>query len=143
MTALDLSAQQLWLPGKGLVPPHAREAWQAVKDYDCDLGLARHDESGEWVVTIQRGNMTEPHPIFSLGKELPSRERIQKLLYCNDVRRRGNELFNQILRVQETRQKHMRDEVNDQTGVVAEAFEWAHRKQGTHASPRIFVPRGV
>lgn len=143
MSALDLTAQQLWLPGKGLVPAHAREAWQAVQDYDPDLTLGRHDSTGEWVILLQRGPMTEPHPIFSLGYQLPSRERIMEMLYRGDVRRHGGKLAVELDKAQARRQKEARDKVNDQTGVAAEALEWAHRQSGTHPSPRIFVTEGV
>jgi len=139
MSALDLTAQQLWVPGTGLMPSHMREAEQAVKDYDCDLSIGRHEQSGEWVILLQRGGMP-PHPVFGLGHELPSRDRIMELLYKNDVRRHGGELVNKIMRAQDERQKALRDEVNEQTGVAAEGLEWAHRKAGSHPSPRIFVP---
>jgi hypothetical protein len=33
-------------------------------------------------------------------------------------------------------------EADSATGEMAEAFVWAARKDGTHPSPRIFVPGG-
>lgn len=140
MSALDLTADQLWLPGKGLVPTFIAQAEKAVEEYDCDLMLGRHEQSGEWVVLIKRGPEGRPFPVMGLGNELPSVDEIKKRLFESDARRHGGELVAKIMRSQDARQKALRDEVNNQTGVAAEALEWGHRKQGTHPSPRIFVP---
>jgi hypothetical protein len=143
MTALDLTAQQLWLPGRGLVPPHIAAAMKAVQDYDPDLSLGRHDQSGEWVILLKRGPMEQPHPVFGLGPELPSREEITRILYQGDVRRHGGKLAVQLQQAGDRRRAAERAEINDQTGVAAEALEWGMRKEGRHPNPRIFVPKGV
>jgi hypothetical protein len=143
MSALDTQAAQVWLPGQGLVPTYLRQAMKAVEEYDDGLSLGRHEHTGEWVVMLKRGPMTEPHPVFGLGVELPAPEEIKKRLYQADVRRHGGKIAQALDRADAARRKKARDEVNDQTGVAAEAMEWAHRKMGTHPAPRIFVPKGV
>lgn len=140
--AIDLNTKELWLPGRGMMPAHVRQAVEAVREYDPDLGLARHDASGEWVVTLQRGT-PEAHPVFGLGTELPPVEEIKRRLYQGDVRRHGGELAVKLQKAQDMRQKHLRDEVNDQTGVAAEALEWALRKEGRTSHSTHYIPKGV
>lgn len=139
MSALDLTPSQLWLPGQGFVPAHVREATKAVEDYDSNLSLGRHDKSGEWVVLLTRPD-GETVPIFGLGHELPSRERITEKLYKSDVRRHGGKIAEAIDRANEQRRRDLARKADDGTGETAEAFAWAARKDGTHPSPRIFVP---
>lgn len=143
MNPLDTSTSQVWLPGQGLVPAYIRAAEEAVTEYDADLSLGRHEQTGEWVVLLKRGPMTESHPVFGLGVELPAPEEIKKRLYQADVRRHGGKIAEALDRADAIRRKALRDEVEDETGIAAEALEWAHRKSGTHPSPRIFVPKGV
>jgi hypothetical protein len=116
---------------------------QAVKEYDTDLSLGRHEQTGEWVILLQRGPMDQPHPVFGLGHELPAPEQLKQRLYESDVRRHGAKLAVALMKAQDRRQKELQDKFSDETGVVAEAFEWAHRKEGTHPNPRVFVPEGV
>lgn len=140
MNPVDLTAAQLWLPGQGLVPPYIRSAMRAVREYDEDLTLGRHEQSGEWVVLLNRGPEGRPFPVFGLGHELPPPERIKQKLFDSDVRRNSRRITEQIVRRQEEAQKESRRQAEEGSGVAAEALEWAHRKQGTHPSPRIFVP---
>jgi hypothetical protein len=140
MSVLDLAPSQLWLPGSGFVPQHIREATKAVEDYDPNLSLGRHDKTGDWVVLLKRPDGTVP--IFGFGPELPSREQITEKLYKSDVRRHGGKIADAIERRSQEAQRDQERKASDQTGEVAEAFAWAARKDGTHPSPRIFVPGG-
>jgi hypothetical protein len=142
MAAIDLSTKELWLPGRGMMPAHVRLATQAVREYgedtgSHDLGLARHDSTGDWVVT------KNGHPVFGLGRELPTPERIKEMLYEADARRHGGRLAQKIQQLAEQRAKAARDEVNDQTGVAAEALEWALRTEGRTEHKRVYIPKGV
>lgn len=140
MNPVDLTVSQLWLPGQGFVPPHIRAAESAVKEYDADLMLGRHEQTGEWVVLLTRGPEGRPFPVFGLGIELPAPEQIKQRLYESDTRRNGREIVRQIVRRQEDAREERRRKAEDASGQGAEAFEWAHRKLGSHPSPRIFVP---
>lgn len=141
MSVLDLSAQQLWTP-QGLVGPEIREARQAVEDYDPNLSLGRHEITGDWVVLLKRPDSEAPVPIFGLGKELPSRERITEQLYKSDVRRRGGKIAEALERRQREAQREADRKASDAAEEAAEGFAWAARKDGSHPSPRIFVPGG-
>lgn len=140
-SVLELTPSQLWLPGQGFVPAHVREATQAVEDYDPNLSLGRHEQTGDWVVLLKRPT-GETVPIFGLGSELPSRERITEQLYKSDVRRHGGKIADAIDRRQREAQREADQKASDAAGEVAEGFAWAARKDGTHPSPRIFVPEG-
>lgn len=136
-SVVDLSSKELWLPGRGLMPAHVRLAVQAVREYGADLGLARHDESGDWVVT------KNGQPVFGLGVELPSPERIKEMLYGADAQRHGGKLAQKIQKLADQRAQAVRDEANNQTGVAAEALEWALHKEGRTSYRRVYIPKGV
>lgn len=139
-SALDLQPSQLWTP-QGFVPSHVREVRKAVEDYDVNLSLGQHDKTGEWVVLLKRPT-GETVPIFGLGPELPSREAITEKLYKSDVRRHGGKIAVAMERRDTERRKEQAREADDATGIAAEAFVWAARKDSAHPSPRIFVPGG-
>lgn len=137
MAAIDLSTKELWLPGRGLMPAHVRQAVQAIREYQADLGLARHDATGDWVIT-KDGN-----PVFGLGTELPAPERIKEMLYESDARRHGGALAEKFQKLTDARQKAARDQAEDLTGVAAEALEWAHHKEGRTSHKRVYITKGV
>jgi hypothetical protein len=140
LNVTDLSAAQLWLPGQGLVPAHMRQAQQTVEEYDPDLTIGRHEQTGEWVILLKRGPEGRPFPVFGLGIELPAPEQIKRRLFQSDVRRNGAEIVMQIRRKKEMAEKESRALASDAAGQAAEGFDWAFRKEGKHPSPRIFVP---
>jgi hypothetical protein len=133
-------APQLWVPGAGLVPVHVRQAELLIKEYDADLRLAREAQSGDWVVAKRSGPDGEPFPVLHLGPELPTPDKIKERLYKSDTRRRAAEIVREVDQRNERRAKEVRDRASDETGVAAEAMEWAYRKMGNHPNPRIFVP---
>jgi hypothetical protein len=137
MAAIDLSSKELWLPGRGMMPAHVRQATQAVREYGADLGLARHDATGEWVVTKNGA------PVFGLGTDLPAPERIKEMLYEADAQRHGGKLAEKIQKLSDARQRAARSEADDLSGVAAEAFEWAHHKEGRTSYKRVYIPKGV
>jgi uncharacterized protein YjbJ (UPF0337 family) len=137
MTAVDLSSKELWLPGRGVMPAHVRQATQAVREYGADLGLARHEASGEWVVT------KNGYPVFGLGVELPAPERIKQMLYESDAQRHGGKLAEKIQKMTDARQRAAKQHAEDLTGTAAEALEWAHRKEGRTSHKRVYIPEGV
>jgi hypothetical protein len=117
-----------------------RTALKTVEEYDDDLTIGRHEQTGEWVVLLKRGPEGRPFPVFGLGIELPAPEQIKKRLYESDVRRNGAEIVRQITRKTELAQAEGRRVASEASGHAAEALEWGHRKMGAHPSPRIFVP---
>jgi hypothetical protein len=133
----------LWLPesaGK-YIGPEIREAMKAVEDYDPNLSIGQHERTGEWVVLLKRIT-GETVPIFGLGPVLPSREALIEKLYSSDVRRHGGKIAEAMNRRDEAAARESGREADNATGEMAEAFVWAARKDGSHPSPRIFVPSG-
>lgn len=143
MSALEIPTEALWLPGQGMVPAHVRQAMQAVEEYDSDLSLGRHEQTGDWVVLLKRGPMEKPHPVFGLGRELPAPERIKEMLYKSDVRRHGAELARKINKAQEMRQEQFKKDLAEQTGEAAEALESFLHRDGRTPYKRVFIPKGV
>lgn len=140
MSALEISTQGLWLPGQGFVPAHVRAAIKAVEEYDADLTIGRHEQTGDWVILLKRGPEGRPFPVFGLGPELPSTEALKKKLYEGDVRRHGGQLAVRLERAAEARRRSVRSDADAATEEVADAFLWAARKDGKASIPRIFVP---
>lgn len=143
MSALELPSQAIWLPGQGLVPAHVRQAEQAVNEYDPDLTIGRHEQSGEWVIMLKRGPEGRPFPVYGLGPELPAPEAIKRKLYEGDVRRHGGRIAVEIEKAAERRRKAVRDNASAAAGEAAEAFLWAARKEGKAHIPQVFIPKDV
>ena len=130
----------IFLPGHGVVPLGSINASKAVTDYDPDLMLGRNEQTGDWHVFVKNGpHGGEPFPVFYLGRELPSYDRIQQLLYENDVRRHGAKIVQAIERRKRDAQRKLDQEHADIDGEVAEHIEWATRQMRGNTS-RIFVP---
>jgi hypothetical protein len=79
--------------GSGARPLSRPPGQQAVEEYDEDLTIARHEQTGEWVILLKRGPEGRPFPVFGLGPELPSPEAIKQKLYEGDVRRHGGRIM--------------------------------------------------
>ena len=129
------------MPGHGLLPAHVRTASQAIEEYDADLTLGRDQATGDWVV-LKRSGPHGPFAVLGLGAELPGHDEIKKRMYLADVRRHGEKIATDSQRRVDANQRELRREVEDAEGAAAEAYEWAHRKMGSHPNPRIFVPGG-
>src|ERR1051325_4034327 len=95
---LMVPSEQLWLPGKGLVPTHIRQAAEAISQYDQDLGLGQDKRTGDWVVLMKGGPEGRPYPVFGLGPELPPGDEIVRRLYHADMKRRGHKIIADINR---------------------------------------------
>jgi hypothetical protein len=133
----------IWLPGVGAVPAHIRTAQQAVEAYDSRLELGYDERNKQWVVLWKDAVDGAPYPVMGLGRELPSYEEIQRILYQGDTVRRGGKLIQEINRRQAQRRADSRQEVNEAAGEVAEALEYAFRKMGKTSYQRIFIPKGI
>jgi hypothetical protein len=112
----------------------------AVEEYDADLTIGRHEQTGDWVILLKRGPEGRPYPVFGLGPELPSPERIKQKLYEGDVRRHGGRIAEKLERQMAAKRASQRSEAQQATEEVADAFLWAARKDGKASIPRIFVP---
>jgi hypothetical protein len=140
LSALEIPTQALWLPGQGFVPTNVRQAQQAVEEYDKDLTIGRHEQTGDWVILLKRGPEGRPFPVYGLGTELPAPEAIKKKLYEGDVRRHGGRIALKLEQQMEAKRRAKRADAEAATEEVAEAFLWAARKDGKANIPRIFVP---
>lgn len=131
----------IWLPGVGNAPIYVHSAAQAVKEYDPDLELAR-DEHDEWVIFLMTGPEGRPIPVYHLGRELPSPERIKERLYMGDVRRRGREIVSGIEKRNDAIRRENRRLAHEAAEEVAEGMEYAFRKLGQTFHTKVFVSGG-
>lgn len=136
---LDAPREALWLPSSYRVL-NEREAAKAVEEYDPGLVLGQRRDTNEWVVFAKEGPEGQPFPVFGLGTALPTPLEIKRRLHNSDVRRNGRKVITDILRRQEAQQKAARAAREEKTGIAAEHFEHAFRKEGKHPVPRIFIP---
>lgn len=133
-------SEAIWLPGIGEMRFDERDAARAVEEYDEDLMLGQDKRSGQWAVFLKNGpNSSEPFPVFGLGHELPSPERIKEMLFKADVRRNGREIVATIARTQEKEEKEFADATDNATGAVAEAIISHMNAEGTNPFPSIHM----
>lgn len=133
----------IWLPNVGLVPTNIRTAQQAVEAYDSRLELGFDERNKQWVVLWKDGPDGAPYPVMGLGRELPSYEKIQEILYRGDTVRRGGDVVRDVIRRNEKRKAEGRAKVSDRAGEVAEALEYAFRRMGKTSYQKIYVPKGL
>lgn len=130
---------RLWVPGIGASDRRVRAVAKAVRDYDPDLRLARHELTGDWVVLIGDA----PMPVYGFGKELPDPASVEATLFQRDVRRRGKRILDELAAKAERDRLDSEYRVSESNGELAEALESAFRRQGKHPVPRVFLPRGL
>jgi hypothetical protein len=130
---------KLWLPGLGVVDPRIRRAVIAVRDYDPDLKLARHEITGDWVVVLREDGF----PIFGFGPELPDPETVAIRLGAHDIKRHRRKMMDQLARDAARRRAEDQYKVDEADGATAEAMADFYAKHGAKKATRIFVPRGV
>lgn len=135
--------QRLWLPRHGKVDVKTSACIRTVENYDEALMLGRHEQTGDWCVFLKRGPFGEPFPVLGLGRELPAPEEIRERLIKADTKRQGTRVLDEIEREQADRSAALEARASEASGVTAEAYEWGHRRMGSHPSPRIFVPAGI
>jgi len=111
-----------------------------VSDYDPDLILGRIEQTGVWTVFVKNGPNGMPFPVFELGRELPSYDRIQKMLYESDVRRHGHKIVEQVQRRNDAAAKRLDDAGHEAAEETAEYIEHGLRKLGALPKLRAFVP---
>lgn len=136
---------KIWTP-TGMVDPRTRAAERAVKEYDSNLFLARHEVTGDWCAFMSHNPFTGEHapfPVVGFGRELPSADDVREALTRADTARHGQRILDEANRTNDALQEPGRRAADDAAGITAEALEWGHRKLGSHPSPRIFVPRSV
>jgi hypothetical protein len=136
--ALHLS--DIWLPGGGLVPPNIRTAQQAITQYDERLELGRDERHDTWVVLWKDGPGGQAFPVLGLGRELPTYDEIQRLLYTHDVQRHGSKLVKEVIARREAQLRADDLAMSERAGEVAEELEHAFRRMGETSYKKVFVP---
>lgn len=137
----DIPRGALWTPQNGWTSQQEREAAKAVEDYDPSLVLGQRQDTGEWVVFLKEGPANKDvFPIFGLGTRLPGRDELLKKLTEADVRRHGQKIYAQILANMAKEEAAAKAARHDMTTPVAEAAEWAMRREGLTSHKRIYVP---
>jgi hypothetical protein len=130
---------KLWLPGLGAVDLRVRKVALAVDRYDPALRLARHELTGDWVVTMGDSG----HPIFGFGRELPRPDDVERILSEKDIKRHGKRIMAQLADEAERKRLDSKYRVSEDDGQLAEHFEHQFRRVGRHSSPRVFIPRSI
>jgi hypothetical protein len=130
---------KLWLPGLGDADREVRAVARAVREYDQDLRLQRHELTGDWVVTLGENS----HPIYGFGRTLPDPRDVEHILGSRDVKRRGKKILDDLAREAERKRLDQQYRVEEHNGEMAEHFEHAFRKQGKHPTTRVFIPRSL
>lgn len=137
----DIPRGALWTPQNGWTSQQERECAKAVEEYDSALVLGQRQDTGEWVVFLKEGPANKDvFPIFGLGRQLPSSDKIKEILSRSDVSRHGRKIYAQILQSmarEEAAAKAARHEADEP---AAEALAWGINKM-TGSHPRIFVPK--
>lgn len=132
----------LWLPGMGMMPVHVRQVEQRILEYDARLSLGRDKRNGDWVVLREGGPDDVPHfPVFGLGPELPSPDKVKEMLFERDVARNGTRIVEAVVKRQNERRAAAKQRADDATSEAAQGLAWAHRKMGDIRAPgKVFIP---
>lgn len=136
---LSEAPTKLWMPGLGAVDPAVRRAARAVEQYDESLRLARHEVTGDWVVTVGESG----HPVFGFGRELPHPDDIEKKLGRHDIKRHGKKIMDQLARAAERERLDAQYRVEEADEATADAMAHFYAKHGDKRAIRIFVPKAV
>ena len=123
---------KLWLPGVGVTDLRVRRVARAVEQYDASLRLARHEITGDWVVTIGENS----HPVFGFGKELPHPDDVERKLSQHDITRHGRQIMDHLAKEAERKRLDSQYRVAEANGELAEHLEVGFRQQG---NARIYV----
>lgn len=112
----------------GLVDINVIQVDAAIKEYDERLYLAKHPESGDWVVMIHMERPSDPYPVYGFQYTLPSaREVVQKLRETDSMR---EDIRKNIIKYNEDREKAIDYEVKQNVAAGAELAEHIARKEG-------------
>ncbi len=130
---------RLWIPGLGVTDPRIRRVAVAVRNYDETFCLAKHELTGDWVVTIGESS----HPIFGFGRELPNPDDVEGILGKFDMKRKGPKIMADLARATELARLDAQYRASETDGEAAEYLEAAFRQQGAHPQKRVFVPRSI
>lgn len=113
----------------------------AANDPEGKLTIGRHLETGEWVLFLRpRANpfgLDAPYPVLGFGKELPSAERLERILFETDTRRNGDQILKDIQENNEKLRNPSRiraDEATEQVAEAAESFLHAQGRTPYHRS---------
>lgn len=136
---LSEAPTRLWLPGLGAADPEVRRVARAVDEYDPALRLARHEVTGDWVVTIGDNG----HPVFGFGRELPDPYKVPEILGKHDVKRNGKRILDAVARAAERQRLDDQYRVEEGDEATAESMAWFYAKHGDRRATRVFIPRGV
>lgn len=132
----------IWTPPKSY-DRAAHAVSQAVKEYDYRLGFGKNEETGQWVIFMRQGETEDSRggdlPILGFDT-IPSPDAAKKKLYETDALRRGDEILDEINRHNDEINQKFADAADEAAWETAEALETFNRLEGTHPSPRIFVP---
>lgn len=128
----------LWTPGNGLTSRAERQAANAVQEYESDLILGQRQDTREWVVYLRNGPMSDgqPFPIFNLGTELPTADKIKEKLYKADLRRHGKKIFQQIMQANDRATEAGRKAADEASAEMAEALVSGFKHQGFDPYPK-------
>jgi hypothetical protein len=131
-------SESIWLPGRGELRFDELQVARAVEEYDPDLTLGQIQDTGQWAVFLPRIDGS-PFPVFGLGHELPSPDRVKEILFSKDVRRNGRAILAEMEAHQERSDKEFEAKTDEATELLAEAIASNMQSEGTHPYPTIHM----
>lgn len=136
---------RIYVPGRGMVDLSVAVLDRRVKELDPRLSVERHPQSGDWVVFIEppREDLSqevEKIAVYGLGQTITkSADEILSELYARDTVRHGHDLLAEWDRRKEEFDRDLDRKAEEGTAILAEAIEWASRKDGTRQQDRFFM----
>lgn len=110
--SIEAPAQEIIVPGRGVVNFDAARVDRAVKEYDERLSFGWNPKNEDWVVYIELPrDYKDPWyqiggvpvmPVLGVGKEIPTPEAVVKRLWETDAWRNGEEIYDKMLKHNES-----------------------------------------
>lgn len=116
---------------------------KAVKEYDANLDFGQHPDTGQWCIFLRQGTsaVTKEVDLPILGfEDIPHPDDALKRLYQSDALRTGNEILDNINRVNADIEKQREASGEQASAETAEAFDWGFRQMGKAPHSKVFIP---
>lgn len=106
--SIEVPAQEILVPGRGVINFDALRVDRAVKEYDERLSFGYNPKNEDWVVYIKLPRDFKDAwyqiegenvmPVLGVGKEIPIPDAVIKRLWETDAWRNGEEIYDNMLK---------------------------------------------
>lgn len=136
---MGLDAQEIIVPGRGVVNLDAERINRAVQQYDERLRFGWNPTNKDWIIYIRMPRNFdsfyyiegEPvYPVVGFQDRIPDEQEALERLYNADTRRHGMEIYDRMIRHNDKIRADREAEMKDLTAEVAERMEFEMRKGG-------------